>query len=606
MQQYRLFVLGLVLPVLVACTRTEEPTPAADVSGPSVVDELTALYREFDEEHLALHPIDASFRGDYRYNDRWYPSDPLSDEFAEASHELHSRYLERLLEIDPSNLQGQDRLSYDVFRLDRENAIERHDLGIDAMERLTPVDQLFSMPTVLAILGAGGSAQPFSTADDYDDWISRSKGFAGYADLAIARMREGVERGIVQPTIVMEKALPQLAAQVVDDPEQSVFWRPVANMPETIPAEDRRRIEDSYRAHISEVLVPAYAKLRDYVEKEYLPHTRASVGLSDVPGGPERYAFLVREMTTTTLTAEEIHAIGRQEAARLYAEMEKVKEQTGFDGDMAAFFEFLNTDPQFFFDDRQSLVDAYDALRDRINPRLDTLFDIRPATDYVVRAIEEFREQATPAAHYSAGTPDGSRPGVFYVNTYDLGARPKWLMEALSIHEASPGHHFQVSIAQELDELPAFRRFGSYTAYAEGWGLYAESLGRELGLYTDPYQYFGSLYSDIWRANRLVVDTGLHALGWSREQAIDWMRSNSPVSEADVIAEVDRYIAMPAQALAYKIGQLEIRKLRDRAEDALGDDFDVREFHNRILTSGALPLVVLEHHVDRWIADQAI
>jgi uncharacterized protein (DUF885 family) len=284
--------------------------------------------------------------------------------------------------------------------------------------------------------------------------------------------------------------------------------------------------------------------------------------------------------------------------------MKKVKRDVGFDGDMAAFFEFLRTDAQFYFDDEQALLDAYDALRLKIDPQLERLFDVLPKTDYVVRPVEPFRARSMAAAQYFAGTPDGTRPGIFYVNTYDLASRPKYMMEALSIHEASPGHHFQVSIAQELEELPAFRRFGGYTAYSEGWGLYAETLGTELGLYTDPYQYFGALYTDIWRANRLVVDTGLHAMGWTREDAIDWMRSNMPIPETDVVAEVERYIAMPSQALAYKIGQLKIRELRARAEAALGDRFDIRAFHNQVLTTGSLPLLVLEAKIDRWIESQ--
>jgi uncharacterized protein (DUF885 family) len=400
----------------------------------------------------------------------------------------------------------------------------------------------------------------------------------------------------------MEKALPQLAAQVVDTAEQSDFWAPVTNMPETFSDEDRDRITAEYREHISNVLMPAYAKLHDYIKDEYLQNTRETIGQGDVPGGTEYYAFKVRESTTTDYTPEEIHEIGKREAKRIFAEMERVKDEVGFEGDMQAFFEHLRTDPSFYFDTEQALVDAYDELRVTVNPMLDALFDVKPKTDYVVKAVEAFRAKSMAAAQYFAGTPDGSRPGIFYINTYDLPSRPKYMMEAVSLHEASPGHHFQISIKQELEDMPPFRRFGGYTAYSEGWGLYAESLGKELGLYTDPMQYFGSLHTDIWRANRLVVDTGMHALGWTREDAIEWMQGNSPITEVDVIAEVERYIAIPSQALSYKIGQLKIRELRTRAEEALGDKFDVREFHNQILTTGALPLIVLEAKIDRWIA----
>jgi uncharacterized protein (DUF885 family) len=546
--------------------------------------------------------MSATFRGDSRYNDQWGPYDRLSDEYAAASYDLSQRYLARLVTIDPSSLNELDRLNYDIFQLDRENAIERDDLGFNEFQSLTPVSQFFSVPNFLVMLGSGATAQPFKTPQDYDNWIARSSGFVEHVDLSISKMREGVELGVVRPRILMEKALPQLAAQVVDTPEQSDFWAPVTNMPETFSDEDRDRITAEYREHISNVLMPAYAKLHDYIKDEYLQNTRETIGQGDVPGGADYYAFIVRESTTTDYTPEEIHEIGKREAKRIFAEMERVKDEVGFEGDMQAFFEHLRSDPRYYFDNEKDIIDAYDELRKTINPTLDMSFDVKAKADYVVKPVEAFRAESMAAAQYFMGTPDGSRPGIFYVNTYDLPSRPNYVMEALSLHEASPGHHFQISIAQEVEGLPAFRKFGGYTAYVEGWGLYAESLGKELGLYTDPLQYFGMLYFDIWRANRLVVDTGMHALGWTRQDAIDWMQGNSPITDVDVIAEVERYIAIPSQALSYKIGQLKIRELRNRAEEALGDRFDVREFHNQILTTGALPLIVLEAKIDRWIA----
>ena len=596
----RAFLLVTVFS-LAGCEKASEPTEAAVVD---VAAQLDSLYAEYDEEFLALNPVFATFRGDNRFNDQWFPHDPLSDEYAAASQDLQQRFLTRLKEIDPSGLDVQDRLNYDIFQLDRENAIERHDQGYDEFETLTPVSQFFSVPNFMVMLGSGATVQPFQTPEDYDNWIGRSSGFVGHVDLSITKMREGVELGVVQPRILMEKALPQLAAQVVDAPEESDFWQPVTNMPETFSEEHRERIIGAYRDHISKVLIPAYAKLHDYIKDEYLQHTRDSIGQSEVPGGKEYYAFVVRETTTTDYTPEEIHDIGKREAERLYAEMGRVKDEIGFEGDMQAFFEHLRTDPRYFFNNEKDILDAYDELRTTINPVLDKSFDVRAKADYVVKPVEAFRAQSMAAAMYIPGTPDGARPGIFYVNTYDLPSRPNYVMEALSLHEASPGHHFQISIAQELEEMPAFRRFGRYTAYSEGWGLYAESLGQELGLYTDPLQYFGALYFDIWRANRLVVDTGMHALGWTREEAIEWMSSNSPITDVDVVAEVERYIAIPSQALAYKIGQLKIRELRTRAEEALGDAFDVRAFHNQVLTTGALPLFVLEAKIDRWIKSQ--
>ncbi len=581
--------------------------PSAEAPEVPVVDittELNQLYAEYDEEFLALNPLDATFRGDSRFDDQWYPHDPLSDEYATVWYDMNTRYLTRLQGYDQSSLEGQDLLSYEIFQLERQNAIERHDSGFDQFERLTPISQFFSMPSLVVMLGSGSVAQPFKTPEDYDKWIARSSGFPGNVDLSITRMREGVELGVVQPRILMEKALPQLAAQVVGDPEESAFWGPIARMPDTFSDEDRERITAAYREHIMNTLSPAYARLHDYIADQYSQNTRETIGQQDLPGGEDYYAFMVRESTTTDYTPQEVHDIGKREAQRIFAEMERVKDKVGFDGDMQAFFVHLRTDPKFFFDDEQDLLDAYDDLRGIINPTLDKSFDVKAKADYVVMAVEAFRAESMAAAQYFTGTPDGSRPGIFYVNTYDLASRPNYVMEALSLHEAAPGHHFQLSISQEMEYLPAFRRFGGYTAFVEGWGLYAESLGKELGLYTDPMQYLGALYFDIWRANRLVVDTGMHSMGWSREDAINWMQGNSPITDVDVVAEVERYIAIPSQALAYKVGQLKIRELRTRAEEALGDAFDVREFHNEVLTSGSLPLFVLESKIDRWIESQ--
>jgi uncharacterized protein (DUF885 family) len=590
--------------ILAACEKAPESEVAVEEPAVDVVAELNQLYHEYDEEMLALNPVAATFRGDHRFNDQFGPYDFLSDEYTEAMYDLHTRYLARLEEYDPEQLDGQDRLNYEIFQFDRQNAIEREDQGYNDYEGLTPVSQFFSVPNFLPMLGSGATAQPFQTPQHYDDWIKRSSFFTDHVDLTIAKMREGVELGVVQPRILMEKTLPQLQAQVVEAPEQSAFWGPIARMPESFSDEDRARIEAAYRDHIMNVLVPAYAKLHDYIDNEYMQHTRETVGQADSPGGKEYYAFMVRESTTTDYTPEQIHEIGKREAERIYAEMEGVREEVGFEGTMAEFFDFLRNDPQFHFETEEEILQGYDDLRNEIDPKLGKLFGKLAEAPYVIKPVEAFRAQSMAAAQYFPGTPDGSRPGIFYVNTYDLPARPKWFMEALSIHEANPGHHFQVSVAQEVEDLPAFRRFGGYTAYNEGWGLYAESLGKELGMYTDPLQYFGALFGDIWRANRLVVDTGMHALGWTREEAIEYMVANSPITDTDVVAEVERYIAIPSQALAYKIGQLKIRELRVKAEEALGDKFDVRAYHDLVLTNGALPLFVLEAEVDRWIASQ--
>lgn len=585
--------LKVLLPAALVILPAGEP-PAQQTS-----ERLNAMFTEYDEEFLELNPISATFRGDHRYDDRFVNS--LTDEYADQMRSLQERFLERLGEFDPEDLGPQDRLSYDIFKLQRENTLEGYTEGYFDLRNLMPVNQFFGFHNFLALLGAGGNAQPFKTVEDYDNWLKRSAGYTDWTDSAITKMRQGIEAGVVQPRLIMEKVIPQLEAHIVADVEESVFWRPIDNMPEEIAAEDRERLTAAYRDHIRTVLIPAYRQMRDFVRDEYMPHTRETVGLSDIPGGAELYAYNARTITTTDLTPEQIHEIGKREAEMLFAEMERVRDEVGFEGDMQAFFEYLRTDPELFFEREEDLLAEYEVLREEINATLDRIFDIMPEADYVIKPVEPYRAPQMAAAQYFRAAPDGSRPGIFYVNTYKLDARPKYGMVALSLHEASPGHHFQISIQQEIEELPAFRRFGGFTAYVEGWALYAESLGKELGLYADPYQYFGALYFDIWRANRLVVDTGMHALGWTRQQAIDWMMSNSPMTEQDVVAEVDRYIVIPGQALAYKIGQLKIRELRTRAERELGDGFDVRKFHNVVLTAGAVPLSVLESRVDRCI-----
>ncbi len=366
----------------------------------------------------------------------------------------------------------------------------------------------------------------------------------------------------------------------------------------------RERLTGAYRAAIETRVVPTYRKLRDYMRDEYLPKTRLSDGMEGLPNGKAWYAYNVKRVTTTDYTPEQIHQIGLDEVKRIHGEMEAVMKQVGFKGTRNEFFKHLNTDPQFFFDHREDLIAGYDAIRKRVNPRLPQLFETLPRADYEVRAVEPFREKSAAGGQYQAANEDGTRPGIFYANAYDLRARPKWAMEALSLHEANPGHHFQISIQREQQGLPKFRRFGGYTAFSEGWALYAESLGQALGMYTNPYQYFGALEAELWRAIRLVVDTGLHSKGWTREQVLEYMDANSSAAEARRVSETERYMAIPGQALAYKIGQLKLSELRARAEQELGPKFDVRKFHTAVLMDGALPLDVLEAKVDRWIASQ--
>jgi uncharacterized protein (DUF885 family) len=597
---------GLMALALIACTATQTadraPQPPANSAAATPASaesaRLQRILDDYFEEYLKLNPILATSIGDPRYNDRYVVS--ISPAARAADEKLERDYLARIGTVDRSRLSGQDLVSYDVFKSGREREIE----GFRFRDDLIPLNQFYSVPNSFAQLGSGTGLQPFKTVKDYDDFLKRVDGFAAWTDQAIVNMREGVTKGYTLPRVLTERVLPQLEAHIVAKPEDSLYWGPVRNMPAAFSAADRERLTADYRTAIETKIVPTYRKLRDYMRDDYLPKCRASVGLDALPDGKAWYEYRVREITTTNYTPAQIHEIGLREVERIRGEMLGVMTTVGFKGSLDDFFKFLNTDPRFYYMDRDALIAGYDDIRKRVNPQLPRLFEILPKADYEVRAVEPFREKSAAGGQYQAASEDGSRPGIFYANAYDLTARPKWAMEALSLHEANPGHHFQISIQREQKGLPKFRRFGGYTAYSEGWGLYAESLGPDLGMYTDPYQYFGRLEGELFRAIRLVVDTGLHSKGWTRQQVLDYIVANSATSEARRVAETERYIAIPGQALAYKIGQLKISELRARAGKELGPKFDVRKFHTVILADGALPLDVLEAKVDRWIAAQ--
>ncbi|HEY4644714.1 MAG TPA: DUF885 domain-containing protein [Steroidobacteraceae bacterium] len=594
-------LIVIAFAVLCACSDKQAALTEGEQAAlaQSAEQRLTQLVEQYWEEFLVLNPIAATFYGDNRYNDRL--AIDIGPKYLADSLALDQKYLEQLKSIDPAALSGQARLTYDIFKLDREMSIE----GYRFPNELLPINQSFSLPSLFAQMGAASGVQPFATVKDYDDWLKRVADFVVWADQAIENMRDGVSRGVVQPRIVMEKVLPQLEAMLVSDPTQSVFYRPVAQFPENFSAQDRQRLTAALTKAIGEQIVPSYRRLHTFVRDDYLPRTRATVALTSLPQGAEWYAYQVKLQTTTNLTPEQIHELGLKEVARIRGEMDRVMQQVGFKGDLAAFFALLRSDPRFYYTTPDDLLNGYRALKDQVAAAAPSLFAIQPKADFEIRAVEEFRAQSAATASYRPATPDGTRPGVFYVNTFDLKSRPRYSMRAVYLHEAVPGHHFQFSIQQELENLPRFRRFGGYTAYSEGWGLYSESLGKELGLYADPYDLFGALGTEIFRAVRLVVDTGIHAKGWSREQAIEYMSANAPVGPADAVSEIERYIANPGQALAYKVGELKLKDLRARAVQKLGDDFDVREFHTQVLIDGALPLDVLEAKLDRWLVERA-
>ncbi len=565
---------------------------------------LNALYGEFWEENLKLNPLNATFAGDPRYNAEL--PNFLSAEYTERTRAFHQKYLDAAKAIGADGLTGQDRLSFDVFTLNREYALEE----LLFPDKLLPINQFYNIANSLAQLGSGKSAQPFATVKDYEDWLSRASKAPAILDQAIANMREGVKQNVVQPRVLMEKVLPQLDANIVDDPEKSIFWGPVAGMPADFPAADRERLAASYRKLIGTQLVPAYRRLRAYIADEYMPKTRDTFGMGALPNGAAWYAHRVHDNTTRSLSPAQVHQIGLEEVARLQDGLRDVAKDMGYTKsvktlpELKAFFDWVKARDDMYFKSREELLKAYQSFGVNVAPKLPSYFNLRPKADYEVRLVEPFREASASSGQYQGPSLDGKRPGIFYVNAYDLKARPRWALEALSLHEAAPGHHFQISLQRELGDLPMFRRFSRDTAYLEGWGLYAEWLGYEMGIYKDPVARFGALDAELWRAIRLVTDTGMHFKGWTRQQTLDYMYANSPSEETRAISEAERFAAIPGQALAYKIGQLKLIELRKRAEKALGKKFDVRAFHDQILKDGAIPLEVLEAKIDRWIASQ--
>ncbi|HEX7114059.1 MAG TPA: DUF885 domain-containing protein [Steroidobacter sp.] len=557
---------------------------------------LERMFEEYFELSLELNPLQATFLGDPRYNDRL--TNNISPEHLARVLEIDRRFLERAKAFEKQPLPASERLSLEVFVHDLEASIE----GATFPNEQLPINQFFSLPTLMPVLGSGTNAQPFATTEDYDKFLKRMHDYVVWSDQAITNMRLGLKNGVTYPRAVMEKVLPQLADIIAANPEDSHFYQPLKSFPPAVPESERQRLREAYREAIVKEINPAYQRLHDFIRDEYLKGARAQVGWSALPRGRQWYAYFVKLYTTTDLSPDAIHEIGLKEVARIRGEMEQVKAQVGFQGDLAAFFEHLKTDPRFYYQDEASLLEGFRELKREIDARLPKLFGRFPKADYEVRAVEPFRAQSSAGAFYQPPSADGSRPGIFYINTFNLKAQPKFGMETLSLHEAAPGHHFQVAIQQELEELPRFRRFGTgYVAFQEGWALYAESIGRELGLFTDPYQYYGRLSDEMLRAMRLVVDTGLHTRNWTRQQAIRYMLENSSMAPSDAEAEVERYIVIPGQALGYKIGQLGISELRKKAEAALGEAFDARDFHDEVLRDGALPLQVLERKIDRWI-----
>ena len=580
-------------------TTHKSPRKAAAKKPAATSAPLASLFNSYWEDRAKLFPLNATAQGDNRYNDQ-LPNDQTMA-FRQQQQRFYQQYMAGLLKIGRTKLSTEDQVSYDIFQYEMQSRLD----GLKLNTWMMPFAQFYSLPNTLGQLGAGTGAQPFKTVKNYDDWLARVGKFPAWADSAIGNFRRGAAAGVVLPKVLVLKMVPQLRAQVTTDATKSLFYGPITRLPEGFSADDKSRLTVTYQQFILNELVPTYRRLADFLENEYLPQARPSTGLAALPGGPEMYRYDVRLMTTTDRAPEAIYQTGLSEVKRIRTEMEAVKAKVAFKGDLPAFFTYLNSDPKFMpYKTPEDVLMAFRAIQARITPNLPKLFGRAPRSPFEIRQTEAFRA-ATASAEYNRGTPDGTRPGIFYVPILDATKfNTTSGMESLFAHEAIPGHHYQLSLQQENTRLPKFRRFASYPAFSEGWALYCESLGPELGLYKDPYQKIGALGDEIHRAIRLVVDVGMHTKGLTREQAIKYMMDNEPISEQGATAEIERYMAIPGQALAYKTGALKLRELRARYQKQLGARFNLRAFHDEILAGGSMPLAVLERKMNAWAARQ--
>ncbi|MGK2285547.1 DUF885 domain-containing protein [Pedomonas sp. V897] len=594
-------VAAVPFALLAACATQQTSEPVAVVKQ-SADQQLAQLFKDSDEANLRLNPIEAMSRGDMRYADR--VGDYLSPAHNAEVLRIKQAELARLNAIDRAALSPENAIYYDVFKYETEQAIRFASEPLASIGDQLAIEHFGGMHIMFPDISSGESLAPYKTVKDYENGLKRLDEFVTIMDRAIERMREGIAAGHVQPQVVVDNVIGQLDNIIQQGVDNSPFYMPIKNIPADFSANDKARLTKAYQEKIAKSVLPVYERMKVFMQTEYKPHARRVPGLLGMKDGPLLYAALVQQHTTTTLSPNEIHEIGLSEVARINREMEAIKKEVGFKGTLKQFFEHLRTDPKFKFKSKEDLLANYNAVRERVDAGMPRLFSRQAKTPFEIRPIPSFIEKNSAGAYYMSGSLEANRPGVFYVNTYDLPARTKPGMESLFLHEAIPGHHYQISLAQETPSIPNFLRFGGNNAYVEGWGLYAETLGRELGLLTDPYQRFGKLDAEMMRAMRLVVDTGLHAKGWTREEAIKYMMDNSAMSETDATAEVERYIAMPGQALAYKIGQLTHSRLRAEAEKELGAKFDIRAFHDQVLGTGALPLNVLEAKIRNWIAVQ--
>lgn len=589
-------LLASVLAVCVSCVTKEEKNPITTVDNGASFDSLLTQY---NEDRLKLYPLDATYAGDERYNDR-LPND-ISQNYRDSLRAFYTEYKNALAQTDTTGFTGEQKISYKVLQWETNIHLEALRFKADI---LMPINQMWSLNVMMGQLAGGSSSQPFKTVQDYDNWLKRLHSYNQWLDTAMINMKKGIQTGYILPKAITLKVIPQFANLANGPLEQHLFYMPVNNMPDDFTVADKERLKKAFADEIQNEIMPRYKQMQAFLENEYLPAGRETAGISDIPNGEEYYKYLIKFYTTTDMTADEIFELGQSEVERITKEMLKVKNEVGFEGDLKSFFEYIRTKKELTpYTRPEQVLNHFRQIKATIEPNIPTLFDKTPKTPFEIRRTEAFRE-ASASAEYNPGSVDGTRPGIFYVPIPNVKEYNILQDEDLFLHEAIPGHHYQVSLTQESKVLPEFRKTLYYSAYGEGWALYSESLGKQLGLYKDPYQYFGMLSAEMHRAIRLVVDAGMHTKGWSREQAIQYSLDHEAGTKSGITAEIERYMAVPGQALSYKIGQLKILELREVAKQQLGDDFDIRKFHDKVLESGCLPLAVLETKIRKWIREQ--
>ncbi|NMH61345.1 DUF885 domain-containing protein [Alteromonas sp. MYP5] len=587
------------LPVLAETQKTETTTAAEKPM--SEHDKLFTLFAEADERQIALNPIFGLFRGDMRRADQL--GDYLTESYFIATRTNTLLNLAKLDQIDRSKLNQTDQLAYDVFKYDQENDLKESTDEIRALTVVRPINHFSGFHTFYPTFASGKGAAPFKTIEDYENNLSRHQDYIDIGERAIEKFREGMESGVLETQLTIDRVIKQLDTQLGIPMKESQFWGPIETMPDSFSQQEKDRLIKEYEV-ATQAIYDSTERLRDFLRDEYLPVARESIGLSDMKGGKALYLQMIENTTTLPLTPDYLHDLGMKEVNRIKDGMLEIMEEVNFDGTLNEFFEYVRNDPQFKPESREALTEDYYRIGREVDEKIDEYFSLLPKSELEIKPYDPAIEQFSAGGSYQQGTPDGSRPGTFYFNAYDLPSRLTTGNVTLYLHEGAPGHHFQISLAQENEALPAFMRFGGNTAYVEGWALYSETLGYEMGFFDDPWNRYGTLQDEQLRAMRLVVDTGIHAKGWTREQAIDFMLENSGMTRTEVVAEVERYIAIPSQALAYKVGALKIQELREKAESALGDKFDIKAFHAEILNTGALPLPILEEKINRWIKAQ--